>query len=205
MRTLDTRLKQEGTPPMTSLPLWQGLSWPIPQWVEATFSCVIINVYYMWQWAINNYIAHIMYNILISIIVINTSPLSAVCTCTAVGRLLWFLWGEVACLSIHYFFLQKTLCGTCIHPYSNCVIGIKCPFYAALYSLVSGVCPRWWVIFCGLAWTGWVGKPHCWQPWCLTDRLPWGSTFSYRQEYSHCLQPDWISVLYFCCQTILIQ
>ena len=25
MRTLDTRLKQEGTPPMTSLPLWQGL------------------------------------------------------------------------------------------------------------------------------------------------------------------------------------
>ena len=26
MRTLDTRLKQEETPPMTSLPLWQGLS-----------------------------------------------------------------------------------------------------------------------------------------------------------------------------------
>ena len=25
MRTLDTRLKQGGTPPMTSLPLWQGL------------------------------------------------------------------------------------------------------------------------------------------------------------------------------------
>ena len=26
MRTLDTRLKPEETPPMTSLPLWQGLS-----------------------------------------------------------------------------------------------------------------------------------------------------------------------------------
>ena len=30
MRTMDTHQMQEETPPMTSLPLWQGLTWPTP-------------------------------------------------------------------------------------------------------------------------------------------------------------------------------
>ena len=44
MRTLDTRLKQEGTPPMTYLRLWQGLSWPTPLWVETPSVEFVISV-----------------------------------------------------------------------------------------------------------------------------------------------------------------
>ena len=44
MRTLDTRLKQEGTPSMAYLRLWQGLSWPTPLWVETPSIVFIISI-----------------------------------------------------------------------------------------------------------------------------------------------------------------
>lgn len=48
-------------------------------------------------------------------------------------------------------------------------------FYANLYSLVLGVCIRSWVIFFGLAWTRWVGPPHCWPPQNLSTG--WGEAY----------------------------
>ena len=67
--------------------------------------------------------------------------------------------------------------------------------YIALYSLVSG---RWicqWVIFCGLACTGWVGPPHCRHPQHHSDR--WGTYVKHVllyvlvQEDSSWLQQIW--------------
>ena len=124
MRTLDTHLKQEETPPMTSLPLWQGLTWPTALWAESTFSCVHHH---------NFYLMHIQ--------------------------------------------TVAFICNIMLKP-------VDVSFLTIVYSLVPGACICQWVIFCGLARTGWVGSPHCWNLQHLKDR--WGiSTMHVKYLYTY--------------------